>query len=60
MNIIHAHDFRYSGSQLLKLNGMPIEDISELLNHAGIDVTKKHYLRQDKKKIKENKDKYSI
>jgi len=33
---LHAHDFRHSGSQLLKLSGMPIEQISELLNHSGL------------------------
>ena len=55
---LHAHDFRHSGSQLLKLSGMPIEQISDLLNHSGLDVTKKHYLRQDKKKMQEAKDKY--
>lgn len=55
---LHAHDFRHSGSQLLKLKGMPIEEISELLNHSGLDVTKKHYLRQDKQKIQKSKDKY--
>lgn len=60
ISTLHAHDFRHSGSQLLKLAGMPIEDISELLNHSGIDVTRKHYLRQDKKKVQENKDKYGI
>jgi integrase len=57
---LHCHDFRHSGSQLLKLAGMPIELISELLNHAGLDVTKKHYLRQDKAKIQSEKDKYAI
>lgn len=57
---LHPHDFRHSGSQLLSLNGMPIEKISELLNHAGLDVTKNHYLRQDKKKIREEKDKYNF
>lgn len=57
---LHPHDFRHSGSQLLSLNGCPIEKISELLNHSGLDVTKTHYLRQDKKKIKAEKDKYSI
>lgn len=57
---LHCHDFRHSGSQLLKLAGMPIELISELLNHAGLDVTKKHYLRQDKAKIQSEKDKYVI
>lgn len=57
---LHPHDFRHSGSQLLKLEGCPIEEISELLNHAGLDVTKKFYLRQDKKKIREAKDKYEV
>lgn len=33
---LHAHDFRHSQSQLLKLAGMPIEQISELLNHSGL------------------------
>lgn len=57
---LHPHDFRHSGSQLLKLAGCSIEQISELLNHSGLDVTKKFYLRQDKKKIQEEKDKYEI
>lgn len=57
---LHPHDFRHSGSQLLKLSGMPIEDISELLNHSGLDVTKNHYLRQDKRKMREKKDQYKI
>lgn len=57
---LHAHDFRHSGAQLLKLNGCPIETISELLNHEGIDVTRKHYLRQDKNKMSQEKDKYEI
>ncbi len=56
----HPHDFRHSGSQLRKLAGMPIETISELLNHQGLDVTKKFYLRQDKRKTQEIKDKYKI
>lgn len=56
---LHPHDFRHSGSQLLSLSGMPIEQISGLLNHSGLDVTKNHYLRQDKNKIRAEKDKYS-
>jgi integrase len=55
---LHAHDFRHSASQLLKIKGCPIEIISELLNHSGIDVTRKHYLRQDKAKMIQEKDKY--
>ena len=57
---LHPHDFRHSGSQLLKLAGCPIEQISELLNHRSIDVTKKFYLRADKKKIRESKDQYEL
>lgn len=57
---LHPHDFRHSGSQLLSLSGMSIENISELLNHSGLDVTKNHYLKADKKKIQAEKDKYSI
>lgn len=57
---LHPHDFRHSGSQLLKLAGCPIEQISELLNHSGLDVTKKFYLRPDQKKIRELKDKYEV
>jgi site-specific recombinase XerD len=57
---LHPHDFRHSGAQLLKLSGMTIEEISGLLNHAGLDVTKKHYLRDDKNKIKASKDKYTF
>lgn len=57
---LHPHDFRHSGSQLLKLAGCPIEEISELLHHESIDVTKKFYLRQDKKKLQATKDKYSF
>lgn len=57
---LHPHDFRHSGSQLLKLNGCPIEQISELLNHSGLDVTKKHYLKPDKKKMREYKDRYEV
>lgn len=57
---LHAHDFRHSGSQLMLLNGAPLEEISTLLNHSGLDVTKKFYTREDKKKVQENKDKYGV
>lgn len=57
---LHPHDFRHSGSQLLKLAGCPIEEISELLNHGSLDITKKFYLRQDKRKLQATKDKYSF
>ena len=57
---LHPHDFRHSGSQLPKLNGCPIEQISELLNHSVLDVTKKHYLKVDKKKMRADKDRYEV
>ena len=57
---LHPHDFRHSGSQLLNLAGMPIETISSLLSHSGLDVTKNHYLRENKQKMREQKDKFSI
>lgn len=60
VDTIHPHDFRHSGSQLLSLQGCPIETISSLLNHSGLDVTKNHYLRQDKTKMQQEKDKYSV
>lgn len=56
----HPHDFRHSGSQLRKLKGMKIEDISELLNHSGLDVTRKHYLRQDKAEMREKVNKFKL
>lgn len=57
---LHPHDFRHSGSQLMMLNGAPIQLISDLLNHSGLDVTKKHYLRPDKRKTQSDKDKYCV
>ena len=57
---LHAHDFRHSGSQLMMLNGAKLEDISLALNHKGTEVTRKHYLRADKSKIRESKDKFGL
>lgn len=57
---LHCHDFRHSGSSLLKAQGMSLEDVSELLNHSGTDVTRKFYIRADKKKIRQNKDKFGF
>lgn len=57
---LHAHDFRHSGSNLLSVSGMPLEDISTLLNHASTEVTKKHYLLPNSKKISALKDKFEV
>lgn len=57
---LHCHDLRHSGSNLLFQAGMKIETVSGLLNHRGLDVTKKFYLTENKDKIKSEKDKYEI
>lgn len=57
---LHPHDYRHSMASILKHRGMPLEEISYLLNHKGVDVTLKHYIRQDKRKIQSLKDKYEI
>lgn len=57
---LHPHDFRHSGSQLLKLAGMSLEDISELLNHESTDTTRKHYLKQDMRSIRDSKARYDF
>lgn len=57
---LHPHDFRHSGATLRKNAGMELEKISTLLNHAGIDVTKKFYIREDKTKMGEEFRKFDI
>lgn len=57
---LHAHDFRHSAATLYKNAGMSLEDVSALLNHSGTDVTRKFYIRVDKKKISQNKDKFDF
>ena len=57
---LHPHDFRHSGSQQLKLAGMPLEEISELLNHESTETTRKHYLQADVQSIRNAKERYEI
>ncbi|MCM1008683.1 MAG: tyrosine-type recombinase/integrase [Ruminococcus flavefaciens] len=57
---LHPHDFRHSGASLLKNAGMPLEDVSALLNHNSTDVTKKFYIKEDVSRIKKMKDKFNI
>ena len=52
--------WRHSMATLLKNKGMSLEDVSALLNHANIDVTKKFYIREDKSKIQSEKDRFEI
>ena len=57
---LHNHDLRHSGSNILKELGMELQDIAELLHHSSTETTVKHYLTVNKKKVKENKDKFSF
>lgn len=57
---LHCHDFRHSYANLLKSEGVDLEDISTMLNHSGTDVTKKHYLKIDTKKVRKIKDSINI
>lgn len=60
VSTLHNHDLRHSGSNILKELGMEIQDIAELLHHNSTETTVKHYLTVNKKKVKENKDKFSF
>lgn len=57
---LHPHDFRHSGSSLLFNKGMSLEDVQELLNHRSPDVTLKHYIKKDMKKLQDNKKKFEL
>ena len=39
---------------------MELQDIAELLHHESTETTVKHYPTVNKKKIKENKDKFTF
>ena len=47
---VHPHDWRHSGASALKNAGMALEDVSALLNHASTDVTKKFYIKEDRRR----------
>lgn len=53
---LHPHDWRHSAATLLKNRGMALEDVSALLHHAGTDVTRKHYIKEDARKLQSAKD----
>ena len=57
---LHPHDFRHSYATLMKNAGIDLESISEMLNHASVDVTKKFYIKTDSSKIRKLKDSVSI
>ena len=57
---LHCHTWRKSASNLLKKKGMPLEDISTLLNHLDTSTTKKHYINSQDSNISALKDKFNI
>ena len=57
---LHPHDFRHSGSSLLKNAGMPLEDVAALLHHENTDTTSRFYIKQDTTRITKLKDQFEI
>lgn len=57
---LHCHDFRHSYANLMKSEGVSLEDVSTMLNHSGTDVTKKFYLKVDTSKVRKIKDSINI
>lgn len=55
---LHNHDLRHSAATIAKSNGANLEDVSRMLNHKGTDVTLRHYIKEDKSKLKEAKAKF--
>lgn len=55
---LHNHDLRHSAATIAKSNGANLEDVSRMLNHKSTDVTLKHYIKEDKSKLKEAKKKF--
>lgn len=55
---LHNHDLRHSAATIAKSNGANLEDVSRMLNHKSTDVTLKHYIKEDKSKLKEAKRKF--
>jgi integrase/recombinase XerC len=57
---LHSHDLRHSASSILFNKGLPLEDVQKLLNHQSPDTTLKYYVRQDVKKLQEQKKNFEI
>lgn len=57
---LHNHDLRHSAATIAKANGANLEDVSRMLNHKSTDVTLKHYIKEDKSKLKEAKRKFGV
>lgn len=60
VNTLHPHDFRHSMSNLLKKEGMPLEDVATLLHHESTETTLRHYVKVDTSRITQMKDSFNI
>ena len=56
----HPHDFRHTGANNLKRAGMPLEDVSVLLNHESTETTKKFYIKKDTSRINAMKSRLNL
>ena len=57
---IHPHDWRHTNATLLKYAGMPLEDISVLLNHESVDTTRRFYIKNDTERINNFKNRINL
>lgn len=57
---MHTHDWRHTKATLLKNAGMPLEDISVLLNHESVDTTRRFYIKHDIARINNFKNKINL
>ena len=55
---LHPHDFRHSQATILKDAGMPLEDISALLNHESTETTNQFYIKKNESNIISLKDRF--
>ena len=55
---VTPHTFRRTMATSLINNGMPIEEVKELLGHVKLDTTMR-YITLSKKKVKASYDKYA-
>lgn len=57
---LHPHDWRHTGATILRNSGMPLENVSALLNHNSTETTLKFYIKEDKSKMIKLKDEFGI
>jgi site-specific recombinase XerD len=56
---LHCHSWRKTGANILKQNGVALEDVSKLLHHLGTEVTMR-YIQENTSKLQAEKDKFEV